>query len=91
MCNFIMYPTKIGIYRKLKQIATKNATKKPNVRAHCVAEPDANQRGKFSSRPDTNQTLQKRLGTNLTATLKQLTEATVQILNMNFQVSSEFL
>ena len=43
MCNFIMYHTEIGIYRKLKQNATK---KTANVRAHCVAEPDANQRRK---------------------------------------------
>ena len=28
MCNFIMYHTEIEICRKLKQIATKNATKK---------------------------------------------------------------
>ena len=28
MCNFIMYHTEIGIFRKLMQIATKNAAKK---------------------------------------------------------------
>ena len=48
MCNFIMYHTKIGICHKLNHIATKNATKQmPNVRAHCVAEPDANQHRKI--------------------------------------------
>ena len=57
MFNFIMYHTEIGICRILKLIATKNATKKPpNVRAHCVAEPDANQRRKLLRRPDTNPT-----------------------------------
>ena len=48
MCNFIMYHTEIGICHKLKQIATKTL----NVRAHCVAEPDANQRRKCLRRPD---------------------------------------
>ena len=37
MCNFIMYDTEIGICRKLKQIATKNATKKAKCESslHC--------------------------------------------------------
>ena len=56
MCNFIMYHTEIGICHKLKQIATK----KPNVRAHCIAKPDANQRRKFFRRPDTNPTQGKK-------------------------------
>ena len=42
-----MYHTEIEICRKLKQIATKKQQKTPNVRAHCVAEPDANQRRNF--------------------------------------------
>ena len=33
--------------------------KTPNVRAHCVAESDANQRRKFFRRPDTNPTQEK--------------------------------
>ena len=57
MCIIIMCHTEIGICHKLKQIATKNATKKHQIlRAHCVAEPDANQRRKFLRRPDTNPT-----------------------------------
>ena len=44
----IMYHTEIGICHKLKQIATKKRNKKtPSVGAHCVAEPDVNQRRKF--------------------------------------------
>ena len=57
MCNFIMYHTEIEICHKPKQIATKKATeKRPNVRAHCVAEPEANQRRKFLRRPDADPT-----------------------------------
>ena len=39
-----------------KQIATKNATEKRQMRAYCVAEPVTNQRRKFLRRPDTNPT-----------------------------------
>ena len=52
MCNFIMYHTEIGICRKPMQIATKKRNKKtPSVRAHCVAEPDANHGRKILRRP----------------------------------------
>ena len=52
MHNFIMYQGFVINLSKLQQ-------KKRNVRAHCVAEPDANQRMKFFRRPDTNPTQRK--------------------------------
>ena len=60
MCNFIMYHIEIGLYCALHQTAPKSQHKNPNVRAHCVAKPDANQNRKFFRRPDTNPTQGKK-------------------------------
>ena len=56
MCNFIMYHLEIG---PLPDCTKKHNKITPNVRAPCVAKPDANQRRNFFRRPDTNPTQRK--------------------------------